>query len=633
VEIGRRTKVTLIYIAIGAALLVWLQWSSEQRARQVPYSQFKSDLRSGKVAEVEVGARGIRGRLKAKSGEKQGELFETVRIDDSDLMKELEKQGVKSTGVVEGGGITGLLFSWVLPIVAMIALWGFIMRRMSQTAQGGVLSFGKSRTKIVGEKEVKVRFADVAGADEAKAELEEVVTFLREPERYVRIGARIPKGVLLVGAPGTGKTLLARAVAGEAQVPFFIMSGSDFVEMFVGVGAARVRDLFEQAQAKAPCIIFIDELDALGKARGMGGVVGGHDEREQTLNQLLVQMDGFDPNIGVVIMGATNRPEILDPALLRPGRFDRTVLIDRPDVNGREAILRIHAARVKLDESVDLRQVAVRTPGFVGADLANLINEAALLAVRRGKEKVSRSELEEAIDRVVAGLEKRGRLISDKERRVVAYHEVGHAVVGEVLPHAEKTLKVSIIPRGMAALGITWQRPTEDRYLLTRAELLDRIAALLGGRAAESVFVGDITTGAQNDLARASDIARAMVRQYGMSEALGPVAYDPERRTLLPVQDYMPSCQHGDEVADRIDTEVRRVLDEALARASKVLEDHRDVVEEVVAQLLVKEVIEGDELRDLLQRHGARLEGKDGKPARVVEPPPPMGSVAGKTSD
>jgi len=613
VKITQRTKVTLIYLAIGAAFLVWLQWSNESRPQSLPYTAFKKAVDEGKVAEVQVGSRVIRGRLKppkdtkggASAGGEQGEVFQTVRIEDPELLKSLEKQGVKSTGVVEGGGIGAFIVSWVLPIVLMVLLWGFIMRRMGQAAQGGVLSFGKSRTKIVGEQDIKVRFNDVAGADEAKAELEEVVTFLREPDRYVRIGARIPKGVLLIGPPGTGKTLLARAVAGEAGVPFFIMSGSDFVEMFVGVGASRVRDLFQQAQAKAPCIIFIDELDALGKARGFGGVAGGHDEREQTLNQLLVEMDGFDPNTGVVIMGATNRPEILDAALLRPGRFDRQVLVDRPDRTGREAILRIHAANVKLDEGVDLALVALRTPGFVGADLANLVNEAALLAVRRGKERVSMAELEEAIDRVVAGLEKRGRLISPRERRVVAYHEVGHAVVGEVLPHAEKTHKVSIIPRGLAALGLTWQRPTEDRYLLTRAELLDRVAALLGGRAAEIVFIGDITTGAQNDLARATDIVRAMVRQYGMSDLLGPVAYDPERRSPIPVTEFMPACEHGGAVGDRIDAEVKRVLEEALARSRALLEERRAVVEAIVERLLEREVIEGDELRAVLAEHGA----------------------------
>jgi cell division protease FtsH len=597
-EIGKRTRVTLIYVLIAFGVVWFIQSSIATKQRRIPYSEFKKHLRDGKVAEVQVGATLIKGRFKEKTG-KSGDVFETIRIEEKELIKTLEEKGVKSVGVIEGGGIGSILLSWVLPIGLLILFWGFIMRRMGQAAQGGVLSFGKSRTKIVGEKEVEVTFEDVAGVDEAKLELEEIVQFLKEPDKYTRIGARIPKGVLLVGPPGTGKTLLARAVAGEAGVPFFLMSGSDFVEMFVGVGASRVRDLFSQAQQKAPCIIFIDELDALGKARS-SGTMGGHDEREQTLNQLLVEMDGFDPNKGVVIMAATNRPEILDSALLRPGRFDRQVLVDRPDLAGREAVLRIHAAKVELEDGVDLRTVALRTPGFAGADLANVVNEAALLAVRRGKDRVGMGEFEEAIDRVVAGLEKKGRLISEKERKIVAYHEVGHAVVGELLEHAEKTHKISIVPRGMGALGLTWQRPTEDRYLLTKSELRDRIAALLGGRAAEEIFIGDITTGAQNDLSRATDIARAMIRQYGMSESLGPVAFDPERKGFLPVNEFMPSCEHGSTVGDQIDTEVRRVLEEALKRAREVLEGHRAQIEQVAVMLMDKEQLDGDELRRVL---------------------------------
>ncbi len=594
-EIGKRTKVTLIYVAMAAAFLFLLQTSMAPKVRQIPYSAFKEHLRKGEVAEVSVGQTRVRGKIKGKGDE----VFETVRIEDRGLMKELEVKGVTASGVVEGGGALAIMLSWLLPIGLMILFWVFIMKRMGQSAQGGVLSFGKSRTKLVGESEVQVTFDDVAGVDEAEAELVELVSFLREPDRYTSIGARIPKGVLLLGPPGTGKTLLARAVAGEAKVPFFLMSGSDFVEMFVGVGAARVRDLFQQASAKAPCIIFIDELDALGKARG-SGTVGGHDEREQTLNQLLTEMDGFDPNNGVVIMAATNRPEVLDPALLRPGRFDRQVLVDRPDLKGREAILRIHAAGVKMAEEVDLAKVAMRTPGFAGADLANLINEAALLAVRRDQTEVTMDHFEDAVDRVVAGLEKKGRLISEKERKVVAYHEVGHALVGEVLEHAEKTHKISIVPRGLAALGMTWQRPTEDRYLLSKSELRDRIAALLGGRAAEEIYIGDITTGAQNDLARATDIARAMVRQYGMSDAMGPVAYDPEKRGFLPVNDYMPSCEHGTSVGDQIDQEVRRVLEEGMERARNVLRGQSPAMEQVVEILLEKEQVDGDELREIL---------------------------------
>lgn len=595
--LGKRFKVTLIYIVLGALILWSIQSTIATQKRRVPYSTFKEYLSQGKVDEVSVGETMIEGRLKGDPGER----FDAVRIGETDLVKLLEAQGVKSTGVVEQNSFSSIVFSWIVPIGIMLLLWGFIMKRMGKASQGGILSFGKNRAKIIGEKEIDIRFDDVAGLDEAKVELQEIVQFLKEPEPYTRIGARIPKGVLLVGPPGTGKTLMARAVAGEASVPFFLMSGSDFVEMFVGLGASRVRDLFEQAQEKAPCIIFIDELDALGKARGAGGMMGGHDEREQTLNQLLVEMDGFDPNKGVVIMAATNRPEILDTALLRPGRFDRQVLVDRPDLVGREAILRIHAKKVKLEQSVDLKTIAMRTPGFAGADLANIVNEAALLAVRRNKDKVSEAEFEEAIDRVVAGLEKRGHLISDKERKIVAYHEVGHAVVGDVLPNAEKTHKISIVPRGMGALGITWQRPTEDRYLLTKSELNDRIAALLGGRAAEEIFIGDVTTGAQNDLSRATDLARAMVRQYGMSKTLGPVAYDPEKRSMLPMRDYMPSCEHGSTISDKIDVEVQQVLEEAMKRASSTLREHRDDVEELVVRLLEKEQLEGKELREILK--------------------------------
>jgi cell division protease FtsH len=591
----KRTQVTVLYVLLALLGLWYLQSTIAHQNRRIAYTAFKQALNRGEISEVQVGQTLIQGKYK----DPQKGSFETVRLADEELIPALEKKGVKAVGVVEGGGLGELLLSWILPIGLLFLFWSFIMRRMGQAAQGGVLSFGKSRIKIVGEKDIEVTFEDVAGVDEAKAELEEIVQFLKEPERYAQIGARIPKGVLLVGPPGTGKTLLARAVAGEAHVPFFLMSGSDFVEMFVGVGASRVRDLFQQAQAKAPCIIFIDELDALGKARG-AGMVGGHDEREQTLNQLLVEMDGFDPNKGVVIMAATNRPEVLDPALLRPGRFDRQVLVDRPDLNGRETILKIHARGVKLAPEVDLKQVALRTVGFAGADLANLVNEAALLAVRRNKQQVELTEFEDAIDRIVAGLEKRGRLISEKERRIVAYHEVGHAIVGEILPHAEKTHKISIVPRGIAALGLTWQRPTEDRYLMTKAELKDRIAALLGGRAAEEIFIGDISTGAQNDLSRATDIARAMVRQYGMSEELGPVAFDPERKSMLPVHEFMPACEHGSRVADQIDQEVRRVLDHALSQARQVLENHRQEAEQVFAQLMAQEQIEGDELRRIL---------------------------------
>ena len=463
----------------------------------------------------------------------------------------------------------------------------------------GVMSFSKSKAKIFAESDTKVSFADVAGIDEAKEELEEVVEFLRTPEKFQKLGGRIPKGVLLVGPPGTGKTLLARAVAGEAKVPFFSISGSEFVEMFVGVGAARVRDLFSQASAQAPCIIFIDELDALGKARGMN-VMGGHNEQEQTLNQLLVEMDGFETNKGVIIMAATNRPEILDPALLRPGRLDRQVLVDRPDINGREAILKIHSKNVALGPDVDLRRIAGRTPGFVGADLANIINEAALMAARNNKESVELVDFDEAIDRVVAGLQKKNRVMNAQEKEIVAFHESGHAIVAESVDHADPVHKVSIIPRGIAALGYTQQQPTEDRYLLTRSELIDRLAVLLGGRVAEELVFNEISTGAQNDLQRASDIARAMVTEYGMSDLLGLVSYERPRQTMFLPESFSQSKNYSEAKAAQIDDEVTRFIDEAHQRVRKILSKRRTVLDDLARILSQKESVQGEELRQML---------------------------------
>jgi len=473
------------------------------------------------------------------------------------------------------------------------------------------MSIGKSKAKVYMEKGTGITFADVAGIDEAKEELQEVVEFLATPERFQALGGRIPRGVLLVGPPGTGKTLLAKAVAGEAEVPFFSISGSDFVEMFVGVGAARVRDLFEQAKKHAPAIIFIDELDALGKARGVGGL-GGHDEREQTLNQLLTELDGFETNVGIILMAATNRPEILDPALLRPGRFDRTVSVDRPDVKGREAILKIHAREAKLSKQVDLRQMAVRTPGFAGADLANIVNEAALLAARRDKTEISMDELSEAVERQVAGLQRKSRVLSEKERRVVAYHEAGHAIVGEILEQANPVQKISIIPRGVGALGYTINMPTEDRYLMTRSELLDTTSALLGGRAAEELVLGEISTGAANDLQRATQIAESMVKEYGMSDALGLVSHKDEwsQQSMLG----MPGGDnnYSEETARLIDSEVSRIVRENYERAKRVLSERRQELESVVAVLFEKEVMEGDELRRLLGSDLPEKEGTEG---------------------
>ncbi len=514
------------YFMMAFLLISFLQqYLFSRRVETIPYSQFKQQLIADNVSTLVIGPEGINGTLKGKD-KKPGQEFVTVRVNDPGLVKDLDEHKVGYSGHYDSKFL-GNVLSWIIPIGIFLLIWRFAMKKMGPGM--GVMSFGKSKAKLFAESETKVTFADVAGIDEAKEELEEVVEFLRKPEKFQKLGGRIPKGVLLVGPPGTGKTLLAKAVAGEAKVPFFSISGSEFVEMFVGVGAARVRDLFSQATSQAPCIIFIDELDALGKARGMN-IMGGHDEQEQTLNQLLVEMDGFEANKGVIIMAATNRPEILDPALLRPGRFDRQVLVDRPDINGREAILKIHSRNVVLGPDVDLRKIAGRTAGFVGADLANLINEAALLAARKDKDSVMAVDFDEAIDRVVAGLQKKNRVMNPQEKEIVAVHESGHAIVAESVDHADPVAKISIIPRGIAALGYTQQQPTEDRYLMTRSELLDRLAVLLGGRVAEELVFGEISTGAQNDLQRATDMARSMVTEYGMSDRLGLVTYERPQR-------------------------------------------------------------------------------------------------------
>jgi cell division protease FtsH len=519
---------------------------------------------------------------------------------DTELSKQLAEHGVKFSGQVENTFFTTLL-SWIIPILLFFGIWMFLMRRM-QMGQAGMMTLGKNKAKLVGEKDIATRFDDVAGADEAKEELQELVSFLREPQIYQEIGGRMPRGVLLVGPPGTGKTLIARAVAGEAGVPFFSLSGSDFVEMFVGMGAARVRDLFTQAREKAPCIIFIDELDAMGKARG-AGAVGGHDEREQTLNQLLVEMDGFDPSQGVVIMAATNRPEVLDPALLRSGRFDRQVLVDRPDVKGRRAILDIHAKQIKLSSDVDLDVIAQKTPGFSGADLANVINEAALLAARKRKNSVGMGELDEAVDRLIGGLEKKNRVINPKEKKIVAYHEVGHALVAALTPGADAVHKISIIPRGLAALGYTQQRPTEDRYLMSREELLTKIDVLLGGRIAEKITFGDVTTGAGNDLMRATDIARAMVAEYGMGETLGLSTYPRQRMPAF--LDSQPSFSSGREYSDataaQLDQEVKAILNQREEHVTRMLKTHNPTLIAVAEKLLEKEVLMEDEFMALMK--------------------------------
>jgi cell division protease FtsH len=587
---------------IGAALILLVVqyfYITAQKVAAIPYSQFQQLLHDSKVAEIGVSDRYIQGKLKEPLPDGKSE-FVTTRVDPQ-FADELQKYGVTYRGEVESTLVQDLL-SWILPVVLFFGLWTFIARRMRGLG-GGLMSIGKSKAKIYVEADTGVRFDDVAGVDEAKEELAEIVDFLKNPGQYSRLGGRMPKGVLLVGPPGTGKTLLAKAVAGQAKVPFFSISGSEFVEMFVGVGAARVRDLFEQARAKAPAIIFIDELDALGRARGIGPYAGGHDEKEQTLNQLLAEMDGFDSKSGLVILAATNRPEILDPALLRAGRFDRQVLVDRPDKKGRVDILRVHLKKTKLSTDVDPEKVAALTPGVTGADLANLVNEAALLATRRGADEVQMIDFSNAIERMVAGLEKRNRLLNPKEREIVAYHEMGHALVALTLPGTDPVHKVSIIPRGIGSLGYTIQRPTEDRFLMTREELENKMSVLLGGRAAELTVFGHLSTGAADDLRRVTDIARSMVTRYGMSERLGSVAYDRDPRSFLTGPDLPPQPREQDyaeETAAVIDKEVRGIVQSAMERALGILRERRDVLERTAQRLLEKETLDEKELTELV---------------------------------
>jgi len=598
-----------------AALIVLFALQSvlfAPHAETLSYSEFKALAKKGKVSNLVLDKQTITGTL-ATDGlegllpkEKLEELkragggarpFATARVDDPGLVAELEAAGVKFTGRVENTWLSALV-SWVLPAVVFVGVWVLLMRRLGP--QQGLMAIGKSKAKVYVEHETGVTFDDVAGIDEARGELMEVVDFLKNPDRYRRLGGKIPKGVLIVGAPGTGKTLLAKAVAGEAGVPFFSLSGSDFVEMFVGVGAARVRDLFAQAQQKAPSIIFIDELDALGKARGMSQIVGGHDEREQTLNQLLAELDGFDTQKGVMLLAATNRPEILDPALLRPGRFDRQVVLDRPDLGGREKILRVHVRDVKLAPDLDLSQVAARTPGFVGADLANLVNEAALHAARQGKEAVDAADFDEAIDRVVGGIERKSRVINPREKEIVAYHEAGHALVAESREHADRVAKISVIPRGVAALGYTQQQPTEDRYLMTRTELLDRLDVLLGGRVAEELVFGDISTGAQDDLQRATDMARHMVTRYGMSDALGLATFEAPRQALFLNVPSMAQREYSEETARRIDAEIEQLLRTSHSRVRETLGAKRLILDALAKRLIEKEVVDRAALVQLI---------------------------------
>ncbi|MFH1136387.1 MAG: ATP-dependent zinc metalloprotease FtsH [Pseudomonadota bacterium] len=608
----RKTRFSIWYFLALLLIFPYIQqFFFSNNVDTIPYSQFKDYITQGGVGELVIGPQNIKGALTKSPGRE----FTTVRVNDPDLAKELDELNIKYSGQVESKFL-GSLLSWVLPLAFFFLIWRFALKKMGPGM--GVMSFGKSKAKIFAESEIKITFDDVAGIDEAKEELREVVEFLSNPEKSQKLGGRIPKGVLLVGPPGTGKTLLAKAVAGEAKVPFFSISGSEFVEMFVGVGAARVRDLFSQAANQAPCIIFIDELDALGKARGMT-VMGGHDEREQTLNQLLVEMDGFETNKGVIIMAATNRPEILDPALLRPGRFDRQVLVDRPDINGREAILKIHSKNVLLDPEIDLRGIAGRTPGFVGADLANIVNEAALLAARKNKDMVELSDFDEAIDRVVAGLQKKNRVMNAQEKEIVAFHESGHAIVAESVEHADPVHKISIIPRGIAALGYTQQQPTEDRYLMTRSELIDRLAVLLGGRVAEELVFKDISTGAQNDLQRASDIARAMVAEYGMSDSLGLVSYERPRQAMFLPGSFSQGKNYSEAKAAQIDEEVSRFIEEAHQRVRKILSDRRGVLDDLADLLSRQESVQGEELRQMLSAASSGKEASPpGKPPRNI---------------
>ena len=637
-KIEKKVHFSIWYILFAMlAMYLFNIWFVHPQIEAVSYSKFKSLIQQGRILECSVSADKIDGvyfkggaevvdtvkdeykAYKAQSASAQRPrsfkdfltnkpasekeipkdlvAFSTQRVEDPDLVKELQQAGAEFAGKEGSSALKTLFVAWILPLLILVGIWGFVFRKMNPT--GGMMSIGKSKAKIYVEGQTKITFKNVPGVDEAVEEVSEIVDFLKSPEKFQKLGGHIPKGVLLVGPPGTGKTLLAKAVAGEAKVPFFSISGSDFVEMFVGVGAARVRDLFQQASQKAPCIIFIDELDALGKARGMS-VYGGHDEREQTLNQLLSEMDGFDSTAGVIIMAATNRPEILDLALLRPGRFDRQIVVDRPDIIGREAILNVHAKSVKLGTDVDLKVIAARTPGFVGADLANVVNEAALLAARRSKKSIEMSDFEEAIDRVIAGLEKKSRVMNKNEKETVAYHEAGHAIVASGIEGCDPVHRVSIIPRGVAALGYTLQLPTEDRYLMKRSELEAKLKVLLGGRVAEELKYSEVSTGAQNDLERATDIARSMVVEYGMSEKIGPISYGRGSHGMFLGNEMPERKVYSENLAAEIDKEVRRLVEDAQDGVRRLLSEKRDKLEILAQRLLEKEVVEKEELQTIL---------------------------------
>lgn len=604
----KKTQFSLLYFvfAMFAVLTLHDLWVQARTVEPLPYSEFQRLLAQGKVTEIAITDNTIQGSLKEALPDGRSK-FVTTRVDPA-LAKDLAQYDVKFTGVIESTFLRDLL-GWVLPAVIFVGIWIFAMRKFAEKSglgggMGGFMSIGKSKAKIYVESQTGVSFADVAGVDEAKEELQEVVGFLKDPQSYGRLGGRVPKGVLLIGPPGTGKTLLAKAVAGEAGVPFFSISGSEFVEMFVGVGAARVRDLFEQARQKAPAIIFIDELDALGRARGAFGM-GGHDEKEQTLNQLLVELDGFDSSSGLVLLGATNRPEVLDPALLRAGRFDRQVLVDRPDKKGRIQILEVHLKKIRLAPGVAVDTIAALTPGFSGADLANLVNEAALVATRRNAPAVELADFTVAVERIVAGLEKKNRLLNPHEREVVAYHETGHALVAMSLPGCDTVHKISIIPRGVGALGYTIQRPTEDRFLMTRDELENKMAVLLGGRAAEQLVFGQVSTGAADDLQKVTQIARSIVMRFGMHEKLGNVVYEEERPTFLGQPAPAAERNYSEETAREIDCAVREIVAGAFQRTLALLAACRDLLEETAWNLLSRETLEEADLQKVAARLGS----------------------------
>jgi cell division protease FtsH len=583
----------LLVLIITVSIISSLFEPKSTASQELTYSQFLKEIETNNMSKVTIINNSITGTLI------DGTNFSTYSPNDPELINILRSKNIiiEAKPPVEVSWWMRLLSS-ILPMLLIIGVWIFMLQQM----QGGgnkVMSFGKSRAKLLGKETPKITFKDVAGIDEAEEEVEEVIDFLKNPAKFKKLGARIPRGILLYGPPGAGKTLLARAIAGEAGVPFFSISGSDFVEMFVGVGASRVRDLFKQAKASAPCIIFMDEIDAVGRHRG-AGLGGGHDEREQTLNQLLVEMDGFDQNIGIIMVAATNRPDILDPALLRPGRFDRRIVIDRPDIVGREGILKIHARGKPLAKDVDIKVLARRTPGFVGSDLANMVNEAALLASRKGKNEIGMEEFEAAIDRVIAGPERKSRLISDKEKEIIAYHESGHAIVAKMLPNCDPVHKVSIIPRGDATLGYTLQLPTQDRYLISKLELMDRLAVLLGGRVAEDIIFKDVTTGAQNDLERATKIARQMITEYGMSEALGPVTLGRKEHEIFLGRDISQERDYSEEIANKIDKEVREIVESAYSKAKDILTKNKSKLKKIARNLIERETLEGKELDDLL---------------------------------